>query len=270
MLIERLLRSNRSRLLMAGRGVLADALSEVEESADPGDEELRRYSEAGASNVVRYRFPARARDPDAFFCSDFITDYSEGVLIEGDSPLGFVPELTVFVAPAVPEGTSLLRRGPVDEAGAYEQWVERLGVLRGEAGGRTDFVQRLAEMSSTRSPRVPGGGHDGALELLAGALARSEVRAAPSAAQRWCLAEGYAGLKRAQVVVINVRSPAERERGEAMLPELKRLRKDRKVFDDVIGWSGKRLPITAGVVDLADPKDKGLKRILARIKRAFV
>ena len=54
-----------------------------------------------------------------------------------------------------------------------------------------------------------------------------------------------------------------------MLPDLVRLRKDVEVFNDVIGSRGNRVPITAGVVDLSDPADKGLKRILSRIMRAF-
>lgn len=221
-LIERVLASNHTKLLMAARGILDDALRRATESTSRTDDELSRFRTAGASSVARYRFPSAERGTDAFFCSDFMTDYSEGVLIEGDSPLGFPADLTVFVARPVPEGASLLRRATEGRDAAR---VGRLEQLRAVAGSSGD--------------------------------------------ERWSLAEGYAGIERAQVVVINVRSPAERARGEAMLPDLARLRGDREVFDDVIGWRGNRLPITVGVADLADPKDKETKRLLNRIKRAF-
>ena len=67
----------------------------------------------------------------------------------------------------------------------------------------------------------------------------------------------------------NPRDPEELERGHAMLEEVKRLRKDRAAFEDVIGWRGRRTPITAVVADLADSRDPGLKKAMARIKRAM-
>jgi len=268
-LIERLRNSNRSELLMVARGVLDDALTREEEGAASTDDELNRYREAGASNVVRYLFPPAERGTDAFFCSDFMTDYSEGVLIEGDSPLGFSPDLTVFVAPPVHEGEPLLRRVTVDRSAAQDRQLEQLRALVGSPDGGAGFLRAMIESEFDRSLPVPDSAMEHARQSLAEVLERTELEGPPSPDERWGLAEGFAGIERAQVVVVNVRSPAERGRGEAMLPELARLRKDREVFDDVIGWRENRLPITAGVADLADPKDNGLKRILTRIKRAF-
>lgn len=269
LLVERLLASNRSKLLMAARAVHDAASSAVQETADSTDEELNRYLQAGASNVVRYRFPAGDRDPDAFFCSDFMTDYSEGVLIEGDSPLGFPTDLSVFVAPPLADGESLLRRVTVDGAAAHERQLDRLRALVGSPDGGAGFLRAMVEAEFGRSLPIPGTAMDSARDSLVELLERGERGGPPPPKERWGLAEGYAGIEQAQVVVINVRSRAERERGDTMLPDLARLRKDRQVFDDVIGWRGNRRPITAGVVDLADPADKGLERILTRIKRAF-
>jgi molybdopterin-guanine dinucleotide biosynthesis protein len=235
-LIERLLASNRSKLLMVARGVLDDAMKRSKVSTGRTDDELNRLREAGASNVARYRFPSAERGTDAFFCSDFMNDYSEGVLIEGDSPLGFPPDLAVFVARPVPEGESLLCRAN------HARQLEKLRAITSPTGDHAGFVRAMVEAGLDRSLR------DNA---------------------SWSLAEGFAGIEHAQVVVINVGSPAERARGEAMLPDLARLREDREVFDDVIGWRGNRLSITVGVADLADPKDKETKRLLNRIKRAF-
>ena len=49
---------------------------------------------------------------------------------------------------------------------------------------------------------------------------------------------------------------------------LARLRKDETIFADVVGFRGSKLPITAVVADLSNPKDAGLTKALARVKRA--
>ena len=54
-----------------------------------------------------------------------------------------------------------------------------------------------------------------------------------------------------------------------MLQGIARIRKEDKIFRDVIGTLGHRRPITAVVVDFSDPKDKGLRRALTRIRRVF-
>lgn len=84
------------------------------------------FRKAGASNTVRYRFPSADRETENFFYSDFMSDYSEGVLIEGDSPLGFPPDLTVFVAPPMASGESLLRRVTLDRTAENEQQIDQL------------------------------------------------------------------------------------------------------------------------------------------------
>ena len=98
----------------------------------------------------------------------------------------------------------------------------------------------------------------------------TETRRAPPPppTRHWTIAKGYAGIERAQRVVVNVRSSAERERAEPLLTEITRLRKDEEIHRDVIGLGGNRLPIAAVLADLSDPKDSGLKKALARVKRA--
>ena len=66
---------------------------------------------------------------------------------------------------------------------------------------------------------------------------------------------------------MNARDSAERARAQALLEDLSRLRKDAEVFEDVIGWRGNRVPITAVAGDIADPQDPGLKKAIARVKR---
>ncbi|MBK7539250.1 MAG: hypothetical protein IPI49_28575 [Myxococcales bacterium] len=74
-------------------------------------------------------------------------------------------------------------------------------------------------------------------------------RAKPHApTEHWALEDGYAGIERAQLVVVNVRSADRRP----PMPSL----------------SGNKLPVTAVVADLSNPKDVGLKKAVARVKRA--
>ena len=56
---------------------------------------------------------------------------------------------------------------------------------------------------------------------------------------------------------------------DTMLRDLRRLRANKAVFDDIFDWKGKRTPITAVAADLANPRDPGLCKAIARIKRAL-
>jgi len=82
------------------------------------------------------------------------------------------------------------------------------------------------------------------------------------------LEDGYEGIERAQLVVVNVRSDADRRAAVAVLEDVTRLRKDEAVYQDVLGHRGNKLPVTAVVADLSNPKDVGLKKAVARVKRA--
>jgi cell division inhibitor SulA len=75
------------------------------------------------------------------------------------------------------------------------------------------------------------------------------------------------GIQHAGLVIINLTDHAQRDRAQALLAELQRLRTDRQVFDDVLGWQGRRTPITAVAADLSDPKDPGTRKAVARALR---
>jgi hypothetical protein len=57
LLIERLLGSNRSKLLMVARGNLDDARTKAQEKADRNDDELNRYREAGCPSTKLHPVP---------------------------------------------------------------------------------------------------------------------------------------------------------------------------------------------------------------------
>jgi hypothetical protein len=82
------------------------------------------------------------------------------------------------------------------------------------------------------------------------------------------VAVGYAGIEYAQLVVVSACEGAERRRAHGLLEDVRRLRADQVVFDDVLGWRGSRVPITAVVADLADARDAGTRKAVAWVKRS--
>ena len=104
--------------------------------------------------------------------------------------------------------------------------------------------------------------------LLAGF---EKVGRAPPAAdtEHWAIADGYGGIEHAQVVVVNVRGEDEHQGASRLLSDLDRIRKNKEVFDDVLGWRGKKTPITAVAADLADSKNQGTKKVVTRLKRSL-
>src|SRR5262249_61194328 len=80
----------------------------------------------------------------------------------------------------------------------------------------------------------------------------------------WGVVGGLRGIGRAGLVVVNLREPAERPAAEQLLVDHARLRKDETLFSDIVGWRGYRLPITAVLANLADPRDVGRKKAVAR------
>lgn len=233
-------------------------------SAPKNHAELRRYRKAGAAAVALYRFAEP--NTDAFFMSSVMEDYSEAAFIEGDCPIEYV-DLAVFVAPAPPLGESLLRRVARDRTSAHRAKIEQMekALESPEAMARLlgDLSVPFAAMAM-ESPRV--------LESLRSSiefdLSVLRVEDPPAPTKHWAITEAYAGIQHAQLIVVNVRSDADRGSGEALVEDVARLRKDDAVFRDVIGIRGHRIPVTAVVADLSDPKDAGLKKAVARAKRA--
>jgi sugar phosphate isomerase/epimerase len=68
--------------------------------------------------------------------------------------------------------------------------------------------------------------------------------------------------------VVNIRAEPERPRAERLVADVGRLRKDAGLFRELLGPRGTRIPVTAVVANLADPKDRGTRKALARVRRA--
>lgn len=235
-------------------------------SSPKSHEELRRYRDAGAETVALYRFGRQ--DHEAFFTSDFMQEYSEAVFIEGDRPLESV-DLAVFVAPPPPPGGSLLRRERRDRAAEYKASIERMaralesleGTIRLVGGG---LGERFVAMALQQPDRF-----EDVRRSLRSRLAKAKRAPAPEPTEHWALAEDYDGIEHAQLVLVNVREEGERREAEMLIEELGRIRKDDAVFQDILGHRGSKVPITAVVADLSSPKDAGLQKAVARVRRTI-
>lgn len=257
--IEAMLRSIDALMLVA-RCVREDALEEGRESMPPNDPELARYGAAGASGMVRFRFPAEPEAHDDFFMTDLMADYSEAVALEGDNPLSYV-DLSVFVAPPLPAGERLFIRAKRDRArkqtpAAMERLLaEPGGIERVFGGAPAELLRQEPELSEQLR------------NSLLKAVAESQRTGSPELTEHWQITPSHAGIERAQLVVVNVRDEAERVGAEELVGDLLRLRKDDALFADILGVAGTRIPITAVAANLTEPKDEGLKKALARVKR---
>ena len=245
-----------------------DSLSTPEEDAPTTHQELCRYTAAGSGMVAHYRFPATHADYESLYRADFMGSYSMAVLIEGDCPLPRV-DLGVFVAGPPAVGAPLLVRVQRDhsaaQVAALDVWEQALATPESLAWFLTKGLGEPLVGVALANPAVLA-------EI--GAKAKTELarlRAAPSPepTEHWAIAPGYEGVEQAQLVVVHVEQEEQRPYGEAFLEEVARIRRDKEVFKDVLGRRGNRLPITAVVARLGDPKDPGTRRALMRVQRAI-
>jgi hypothetical protein len=105
--------------------------------------------------------------------------------------------------------------------------------------------------------------------IVKAAIALAERAAPPGTTTSWSLAKTHEGIERAGLVIVNVREDRERLEAERMLIEIARIRASEEVRTAVLGRLAHRTPVTALIANLAEPKDPGTKKALARIKRVF-
>ena len=265
-LIESLLRAYDGPVLVA-RCSRDDSLRKSKDASPRrGHPELQRYRKAGAEGTAVFSFLGEDFDSDAFYMSDLMQEHSHAVVLEGDSPLGF-PDLRVFVAPALTRGRRLLVRRKRDRAAAARAEADALERLLRQPDGMEQFVTgMLGERVTEFARRNPTMLDETRTNLLAG-IERVRGARPPKPTVHWAIAEGYAGIEHAQVVVVNVREQRDVAEGERLLAGLRRVRKDPEVFDDILGRRGTRIPITAATANLAASADPGTRKVVARIKR---
>jgi hypothetical protein len=241
--IERLIVATRNELVLAARFV--PAKTPKQSGPAKGNDETKRYADAGAIGTMLFRVPSQP-DPDAFWSSEFIENYSRAIIIEGAVVEEILsPSLVVCVMCPLPEGESLLVKGAraprridrdsmaITEQVLFKNDPKRLGALH-------EFERMIPALGLT--PR--GGG--------------------------WAIRDDSAGVTQAAVIVINVHDEGERPAAERLAAEVRRIREDAEIKNDVIGLrDAKRQPIIV-IANLANAKDKELKKAITRVKRMFV
>jgi hypothetical protein len=188
-------------LVIAARCVRDDTLRQFRQTTPGSHPELRRYREAGAIHAALLTFPGDADHSDSFFTTDLMMDYSQAVVLEGHSPLPFV-DLRVFVAPPPAEGHQLFVRRTHERGRRARESTTAVEQLLREPNGMVDVLggiggARLAEL---------GRDHPELLENMRTRLGGvAQARRAPQPDKRWAIADSYAGIEHAQLVVVNVR-----------------------------------------------------------------
>lgn len=265
--VEMLLRGI-DRWWLAARCVRNDSLRRSRETSAKTHPELRRYRQAGVTAAALFEFPGDDMGTDEFFMTHLMEDYSQGVVIEGDNPLGFV-DLRVYIAPAPAAGASVFVRYQRDRAKEERAKADSLEHLLGKPDGPAELLEQLVGIPVAAFVR----GHQPLLEQtranLLAAIARARKAPPPKPTEHRAVAEGYEGVEHAQLVVVNIRNEPERKQGEQLVGDLGRLRKEPVLFKDILGAHGTKTPITAVVANLNEPKDAGLKKALARVGRAL-
>lgn len=262
--------------MLAGAGALTlvarclrdDTLAQAHEGAPKAHPELRRYRQAGAAGAAVYTFPGQQSSTDDFFMTNLMTNYSEAVVLEGDSPLGHV-DLGVFVVPAPARTEHLFvrrTRGRSPGEGAGGSALLRLLSEPGDLAGALARVggEPLAELARNSPALV-----EKMRTILGDVIAEPASAPLRGSEKHWSVADAYAGIEHAGLVVVNCRSGGNRQAAEAFVADVVRLRKDNELAADILGPRGNRRPVTAVVADLTDPNDPGHTKAIARTRRAI-
>lgn len=106
------------------------------------DLELRRYREAGANAAAVFTFPSGDLAADEFFATRLMEEYSQAVVVEGDSPLGMA-DLRVHVVPPLGPGRALLVRKLRDRAEETRDKAAAMERLLREPDGVERFLEQV-------------------------------------------------------------------------------------------------------------------------------
>jgi hypothetical protein len=265
--IERLLAGCRHETL-AARCRRDPTLRRPRETCPARHPELRRYRAAGASAAALFTFPPDDLVADDFYSTRLMEDPAQAVVLEGDTPVGAV-DLRVYVAPPLAPGRTLLIRQLRDHAQQQQDKVHALQQLLDQPDGIQHWLAHtIGEPALALARQHPTLLAEARANLQAG-IDKARAATPPKPSEHWAIAASHDGIEHAGLVIVNLRDRARHDRAQALLAELNRLRTDRQVFDDILGWRGRRTPITAVAADLSDPKDPGTRKAVARASRAI-
>lgn len=269
-LIERLLESNRSLLLLAGRFREDPSIPGVKEEVGENDETLR-YLIVGADGAFHCRFPPGGEGAAArwYWDTTWNRGFSDGVIVEG-SVLSAHSTLTVFVLRSIPSDVPFVERRVKELLSIpFEEYVEAVfgpppaGMEPGgpEAGGEEVWDDEMLEEEGEISVEIP--------DEVGRELLKWIEEGIPVRVEGWVLKDEFAGLDRAEIVVINAQADEDPREAERLASEIRRIWTDPEISRDLgPGWVTRRTPSII-VANLTDPRDEGSKKVVARMKRAL-
>lgn len=275
-LLERVLESDRSRILIAGRFAPRDGEREVVERV-VGEEETLRYGAAGAEMTFLCSYPPgeSAQAAAWYWDTTWVRGYSDAVLYEGEDVLDTHADLAVFVLPADPGLLPLAckRREELLRL-PFETFLEHLMAAEG---------QHLPEVEEDDVPlpddRDPELVDDDEEENVIASFEISDAmgerlrewvdEGVPVRGEVWRLRDELSNLRLARAVVINIRSEDDRPVAERMSAEIQRMWGDIEIVRDlrIPGWPSR--PPSVYVANLADRRHEGTRKAVARIKRVY-
>jgi hypothetical protein len=215
-----------------------------------------------------FTFPPGDLVADDFYNTRLLEDPAQVVVLEGDTPVSAV-DLRVYVASPLAPGRTMQIRQPRDHA---QEQQDKLGALQ-QLLDQPDGIQHWLAHTLGEPALALARQHPTLLEEaranLQASIDKARTASPPKPTEHWAIAASHAGIQHAGLVIINLRDGAQDDRAQVLLAELSRLRTDRQIFDDVLGWRGRRTPITAVAADLSDPKDPGARKAVARTLRTI-
>lgn len=241
-LIERVLRGNRSTLLAAARIDKAPVGKPSREIRDE-DSHITRFIEAGACDASSFQIDYQGKDSpeDFFWCSDLMSDYFHGLLIENPGPLDLQGNHTVFVLRPLEDG---------------EEFIER-GTLR---------VPRHV-LKASFGAILPGLG--GGSEHLDNAFRRTFDKLDEKGldiGEHWCLRDPYAGMTRADTILINTNDDENSDRLERTVAEIKRMAEEPELAQDIFMWRAGSRNFHINTGDLRARKQPDINKAINRIR----
>ncbi|HEO70538.1 MAG TPA: hypothetical protein ENN80_04695 [Candidatus Hydrogenedentes bacterium] len=270
-LIEHVLKSNRSRLLSVARFVETDAVDHFVENSE-GNEETKRFEDASVIASALFQYPPEENraELDRFWDSEFILDYSEGIIFEGPATAVIPADLHVYVLRPLPEPEPIVHKEShevarlslddiMSPAFLFGNTLKNEAALSALGRGKETPEQDLKQLMEAVRERI--------LEDIDPEQRRRLEEGIPAIENKWHINPAWPRLAYAQTVVINIHDESERPAAELLASELRRIHADEEILHDLVGFRGGHHRISIFIANLSDSRDKALQKAIARMKR---
>ncbi len=241
-LIERVLRGNRSILLAAARideAPVGKPSREIREE----DSHITRFIEAGAFDASSFQIDYRGKDsPENFFwCSDLMSDYFHGLLIENPGPLDLHGNHTVFVLRPLEDGEEFFERDTIH--------VPR-HVLKASLGAILSDLGEGSEHPDIAFNKAFDDLDEKGLDI----------------GEHWRLRDPFAGLTRADTILINTNGNENYDSLERTVAEIKRMAEEPELARDIFMWRAGSRNFHINTGNLLARNQPDINKVINRIR----